>query len=74
LILTGAGGAVTALVGAAAHVGEMPTTIKQTTRMIRTVPPLYRPEQTKRPDLTDKRTNLERVGAILPAGQRVAPF
>jgi hypothetical protein len=32
------------------------------------------PEQTKRPDLTDKRTNLERAGAILQAGQRVAPF
>jgi hypothetical protein len=32
------------------------------------------PEQTKRPDLTGKRTKLERVGAILQAGQRVAPF
>ena len=36
--------------------------------------PPHRPEHTKRPDLTDKRTKLERVGAILQAGQRVAPF
>ena len=33
-----------------------------------------RPERTKRPDLTDKRTKLERVGAIFQAEQRVAPF
>ncbi len=32
------------------------------------------PQRTKRPDLTDKRTNLERVGAIMQAGQRVVPF
>jgi hypothetical protein len=32
-------GGVTALVGAAARVGEMPTAIKQTTRMIVTVSP-----------------------------------
>ncbi len=38
-----------------------------------TVPVIW-PEQTKRPDLTDKRTNLERAGAILQAGQGVAPF
>lgn len=25
----------------------------------------HRPERTKRPDLTDKRTKLERIGAIL---------
>jgi hypothetical protein len=30
-----------------------------------------RPERTKRPDLTDKRTKLERIGEILQAGQRV---
>ena len=33
-----------------------------------------RPERTKRPDLTDERTKRERVGAILRARQRVAPF
>ena len=33
-----------------------------------------RPERTKRPDLTDKRTKLELVGAVLQAGQRVALF
>jgi hypothetical protein len=32
------------------------------------------PEHTKRLDMTEKRTKRGRVGAILQAGQRVAPF
>ena len=33
-----------------------------------------RPERTKRPDLTDKRSKRERAGAILQARQRFVPF